>query len=933
MSDRARSWTRHLFAGLTLMGALPGPAVEAQAVYLVRDVLPGAMGSNPSLMTDVSGTLFFVPATGFMPPYLWKSDGTTAGTVLVKEVDIPNGIPAPDRVVVAGGVFFFVAQGPSGQELWKSDGTEAGTVLVKDINPGAAGSFPHRLTAAGSLIYFHAMTATHGRELWRSDGTEAGTFQVKDVVPGSGGSMTTSGEIVPVNGIVYFNASSRLWRTDGTEPGTSEVGTGVPVNVEMLTRVQDVLFFRGSDGPHGNELWKTDGTAAGTQMVKDVTPGFEPSNLQSLTAVGATLFFVPSLSTGHGANELWRSDGTEAGTVLVEDIYPGYNFQTLYYLTAFDGRLYFRGENAVAGNEVWTSDGTAAGTGPLDIIPGTGGTGPGPLTAHDGRLFFEGRKAGSGPSQFLWKSDGTLEGTVPVAHGSTGGTAQYMASVGGRLFVSMAGGGLGGELWVLLPLSVGPDQSVPEGDSGSSTVTVTLTLAAPSDRAALVSFATEDGTAVAGEDYLAVSGTLDFPPGVVTRTIDVTVLGDTLGENDETFSVRLSNPVNADPTRDLVRITITNDDPPGFRVSDVVVAEGRSGPATATFRVDLFPAVAGASVAFATADGTAHAGPDYTAASGVRDFTAGQNTHLLTVTIHQDALAEGVETFFVNLSSPVGGTIVDGQGLGRILDAPGGMDFNGDRFTDLVWRMEDDPGLNGVWFMNGVAMLPGTFPNMPALADTQWTIVGTNDFNADGRSDLLWRHATEGQNVVWFMNGPNLVSGTFTTPAALPDVRWKIVGTGDFDIDGKPDILWRHLESGQNVLWYMNGTVLTSGTFTDPPTLADVRWSMAGVGDFNRDGRPDILWHHRVSGELVLWYMNDNRLVSGTFTTPSALADTAWKVGAVGDYNGDDRPDIVWRHQGSGQIVAWFMNDATLIGGSFTSPDTIGLVWRLVGPR
>jgi hypothetical protein len=475
---------------------------------------------------------------------------------------------------------------------------------------------------------------------------------------------------------------------------------------------------------------------------------------------------------------------------------------------------------------------------------------------------------------------------------------------------------------------------VPEGDAGSSTVTVTVTLAAPSDRTVRVNFATEDGTAVAGEDYLAASGTLDFPPGVVTRTVDVTVLADMFGEDDEAFGVRFSDPVNADPTRDLVRVTIANDDPPGFRVSDVVAAEGRNGPATATFRVELFPALAsGASVAFATADGTATAGSDYAPTVGVLDFMPGQTTRFVPVTIHPDAVPEGVEGFSLNLSSAVGAVIQDGQGLGRILDAPGGMDFNGDRSTDLVWRMDGEPGLNGVWFMNGVTVLPGPFPNLPALADVRWTLAGTNDFNGDGRADILWRHATEGQNVVWFMNGTDLVGGTFTTPAALTDVRWKVVGTGDFDIDGRPDILWRHTESGQNVLWYMNGTALVSGTFTEPPALADVRWDMAGVGDFNRDGRADILWHHRVSGQLVLWYMNGNRLVSGTFTTPAALADTAWQVGAVGDYNGDDRPDVVWRHQGSGQVVVWFMNGATLTGGAFTSPDTMALAFRLSGPR
>jgi hypothetical protein len=176
------------------------------------------------------------------------------------------------------------------------------------------------------------------------------------------------------------------------------------------------------------------------------------------------------------------------------------------------------------------------------------------------------------------------------------------------------------------------------------------------------------------------------------------------------------------------------------------------------------------------------------------------------------------------------------------------------------------------------------------------------------------------------------VSGTFTTPSALVDTNWQIGGTGDFDLDGRADLFWRHRVSGENVVWFMNGTTLTSGTFATPLPGAD--WAVAGTGDFDEDGRVDLLWHHRGSGENVVWYMNGTVLTGGTFTDPPAVSDTRWQVAAVGDYNADQRPDIVWRHGASGQNVVWLMNGATLFEGVFTNPGVLADVdWQVVGPR
>src|SRR5205823_2224551 len=148
---------------------------------LVKDIGPsGARGLYH--LTNVNGILYFSGHDGFVPgghgSELWRSDGTTAGTVLVKDIN-PGGSSYPSLLTPVNGTLFFRASdGIHGYELWKSDGTTAGTVMLKDINPGSASSYPRGLTNVNGTLYFDATGAIPGDELWKSDGTTAGTTLV-----------------------------------------------------------------------------------------------------------------------------------------------------------------------------------------------------------------------------------------------------------------------------------------------------------------------------------------------------------------------------------------------------------------------------------------------------------------------------------------------------------------------------------------------------------------------------------------------------------------------------------------------------------------------------------------------------------------------------------------------------------------------------------
>ncbi|MCB1094216.1 MAG: hypothetical protein KDN22_01435 [Verrucomicrobiae bacterium] len=210
------------------------------------------------------------------------------------------------------------------------------------------------------------------------------------------------------------------------------------------------------------------------------------------------------------------------------------------------------------------------------------------------------------------------------------------------------------------------DVSVAEGGGA---VTFTLTLAGDSDLGRSVNFATVDGSAVAGSDYVANSGTVTIPAGDTSATIDMTILDDTLAEaTTESFSVMLSAPVNVTIADDTGVATITDDDAlPAVSVSDVQVAEDG---ATAAFVLTLAGSSAAiATVNYTTTDGTASAGSDFTATSGTATFESGISTVTVNVPIADDVLDESnVETFTLDLSNPIGMTIADGSGTGSITD-------------------------------------------------------------------------------------------------------------------------------------------------------------------------------------------------------------------------------------------------------------------------
>lgn len=350
---------------------------------------------------------------------------------------------------------FAANDGSSGNELWKTDGTEAGTVLVKDIN-ASGDSNPKEFVQIGSTFYFVADDGVHGQELWKSDGTASGTKMVKDIVPSTVTATYTISNLTPVDNLLFFSTLSggsyRLFRTDGTEAGTQVLGTSKFVGPSNFMAFKGNVYFSATNSTgFGNELYKSDGTEAGTVFLKDVKPGLGNSNPYPVAIDDNYLYFGAQQSTDPSLPPptnppasnfgFWKTDGTASGTSLIQPIqvYRAGRPSIINY----KGDFYFAANDGTNGFELWKSDGTTAGTAMLKAIRAglpSGSSNPTSFTIVGDDLYFT-ANAGIFLSSKLWKTDGTEAGTVEVTDTNSVGILlrtlppNPLANIKGKLFI------------------------------------------------------------------------------------------------------------------------------------------------------------------------------------------------------------------------------------------------------------------------------------------------------------------------------------------------------------------------------------------------------------------------------------------------------------------------------------------------------------------
>ncbi len=388
----------------------------------------------------------------------WSTDGTVEGTVEEFDPFETSGAGSAfddaidGEILQIGDNFFFAARdAAAGEELWITDGTEAGTRIVKDINPDEASSHPRPLATLGTKLFFKASDGTTSG-FWVTDGTEAGTEFIAYSYQTSRLMVHDNKAIFPVN----YAGKLELWASDGTAAGSGQF-----VNLQdkgwsfekFFGTLGNYFFFTISSPATGTEIAVSDGTSDGTMLLKEMAEGTTGISVRGAFVEDGSIYFL--IRTGD-LFELWKSNGTTAGTAKYADIAPGYNIPSeslrkiggliFYIAMAEEMKISLFSFDVASKSETKLMDVMSAECGlfeiSLDYMAGI---------VKD-RLYFSACDSEHGFE--IFSSDGTVEGTIMVADINPGKDSSlplfyYPAPDGKALYFNAYDGVHGYELYRL----------------------------------------------------------------------------------------------------------------------------------------------------------------------------------------------------------------------------------------------------------------------------------------------------------------------------------------------------------------------------------------------------------------------------------------------------------------------------------------------------
>tara|TARA_R110002049_G_scaffold285698_4_gene467077 strand:- start:237952 stop:241986 length:4035 start_codon:yes stop_codon:yes gene_type:complete len=449
---------------------------------LVEDIVAGG-SSNPSQLTEAGGRLYFSAdePTG-VGRELWRSQGAFDAPGTARLIDSftgngedgsPNDGTPEDLVEVNNQLFFTTLDNSGDRELWTSQGTTASTDPVLNINPSTKSADVEQVVVNGTDIFFVANDGINGDAVWVADTLNPGSVTMIDMTPGTSaetisGLSIQDGSVWFWNNLAGTNADGAIYRTDGTT--TLLVGEQSPIPLssdpnDLFTTFNGRVYFSARDN-QGVELWRSNG--AGTSIARFVdiytgtnnNGGANSSDPEYLTVFDGKLYFAateitPAAGFDGFGRELWESDGTVGGTVQTQDIYvddvagngtvrssnPG-------DLIVSGSNLFFTANNGLAGGVELFVLPTGGSPTLIEIDPGNGGSTPINLTDVNGVLYF-GADAGNDEDDEPYKSDGintTLIQNINTT-GNQGSKPSGFVELGGQVYFAATSTNNGRELW------------------------------------------------------------------------------------------------------------------------------------------------------------------------------------------------------------------------------------------------------------------------------------------------------------------------------------------------------------------------------------------------------------------------------------------------------------------------------------------------------
>jgi len=198
-----------------------------------------------------------------------------------------------------------------------------------------------------------------------------------------------------------------------------------------------------------------------------------------------------------------------------------------------------------------------------------------------------------------------------------------------------------------------------------------------------------------------------------------------------------------------------------------------------------------------------------------------------------------------------------------------------------------------------------------------WNPVATGDFTGNGDSDLVWRQPSSGLTEIQLLNGNTAVGGGVIPNNPFGNSDWDIITTGDFTGDGKDDLVWQNQSTGLIELQFLNGNTAVGGG-TIPNSPFGMGWNVVGAGDFLGNGFDDLVYQRQSDGLVEIQYLNGNTAVGGGAIVNNPLG-AGWQVVGVGDFNGDGKADLLYRNTTTGVTQVQFLNGTAVIGGGIVA--------------